>query len=351
MDVDMPDLPRLPGTSPSQYDCVIAGWPRLARPVHTIANITAFGYWKEDNPADFQAVKKLLYVILHRGNPASAAKTSVAGLRTVTCAISRCYRCDQRRCGFIFPWVDPRWTAKTFIPDLGIPYASVTRNIKRQPLVRLSLDFNECRIFGIWDYPVNPYLPNFAFPEFQFSKGQLEADMAVRVQQVRDSAAARGFGQGLAFHHGIAHVLQPHMQQQPAPSAEPDVTGGIYTRAHTDARPTIIGATAKSAARPAAASTREATNATFVLLADSSSDSQPHESSSDVSWNSSDDLRCDDPQVTFMAAALDARARFMASHNMQETSPGVMATGPTPDYLQPDTFVANAWNAIVRRRL
>ena len=276
----------------------------------------------------------------------------MANLRTVACVVSQCFRCAQSRGGFIFPWVDPRWTAKTFIPDLGIPCATVTNIIMTKPLVRLPTNFAEHRTYGIWEYPVNPYLPNFEFPTFAFTEGQLAADMAVRVQQVRDSAAARGFGQGLAFHHGIAHVLQPHMQQQPTtPAAEPDVTGGIYTRAHTDARPTIIGATAKSAARPAAASTGEATNATFVLLADSSSDSQPHESSSDVSWDSSDDLRCDDPQVTFMAAALDARARFMAAHNMQEISPGVMATGPTPDYLRPDTFVANAWNAIVSRRL
>ena len=113
----MPDLKPLPGKVPTDAMATANGWPRLAEPVLHPANLTSFLRWAHAINTDPKAVREVLedvYVITHVNHDQPMEPIHLmrkrGTLKYQKCRQDGCPRCPKGMGGYVFPFVDPRWT-------------------------------------------------------------------------------------------------------------------------------------------------------------------------------------------------------------------------------------------------
>ena len=156
----------LSGLPPLAAECRQHDWPRLSKPVHSPANMQTFMEWANSpwtNTAEVVQVLLTVYIIDHRmAGPYIETKTNLLpGRGTIPvrlCRLPGCARCANKAGGWVFPWVDPRWTGKTCLDAVFFDFPSLTRRLLRDgPGERLELAYRSGQYPNIFDANDRPY--------------------------------------------------------------------------------------------------------------------------------------------------------------------------------------------------
>ena len=128
----MKDLQPFKTEAPMDSECQRNGWPRWGHPLCSPANLQAFIRWAESSKTDATAIRLVLrqVCILHHAGPGGVPPEKITLRRTkmfirgAACDLQPCKRCDDQQGGYMFPFIDPRWTGENFlVKELNMPQA------------------------------------------------------------------------------------------------------------------------------------------------------------------------------------------------------------------------------------
>ena len=189
----MPDLQAFKTEAPVDLECTRNGWPRWGQPLCSPANLQAFIRWAESSKTDATAIRLALrqVCILHHASGDGVPLEKITLRRTkmfirgVACDLQPCRRCDNQRGGYMFPFIDPRWTGENFlVKELNMPQAMGVITTEG-PGPRLDIMARSSDIFDTENEWMEARMAATPGP---CSAATNEAARAIRMQMAKDTA-------------------------------------------------------------------------------------------------------------------------------------------------------------------